>query len=132
MTRDEFVQLLNEDLTAKWGTIMGYTCQAAMHSKRQDAEVWAVLREDIHDELCHAAFLAEAVVELEGKPAGFARTERTDAQLLFRLPHRGLEGGLPGFQAAADAVDLPGAQPELRGRGAEVTGVRPLGGGRRG
>lgn len=62
------IQHLNEDLAAEWGTIMRYTYQSAMASGLRGAELRDILKKEIPDELGHATFLSDVIVDLGGEP----------------------------------------------------------------
>lgn len=68
MNTGEMIQHLNEDLAAEWGTIMRYTYQSAMASGLRGAELRDILKKEIPDELGHATFLSDVIVDLGGEP----------------------------------------------------------------
>lgn len=59
---------LNSDLSAEWGTIMRYTYQAAHSFGIGGSELREILSEEINDELRHATFLTDVIVDLGGEP----------------------------------------------------------------
>lgn len=67
-TKQELIEKLNEDLAAEWGTIMRYTYQAAMSFGLVGVELREMFEEEVQDELGHAAFLTDAIVDLGGDP----------------------------------------------------------------
>ncbi len=68
MSTDELVAGLNDDLAAEWGTIIRYTTQAAKSFGLAGAELREMFDEEIQDELGHAAFLSDVIVDLGGEP----------------------------------------------------------------
>jgi len=76
---------LNSDLSAEWGTIMRYTYQAANSFGIGGAELREILRKEIDDELQHASFLSDVIVDLGGdpttEPQHFDKTKDTKAML---------------------------------------------------
>jgi bacterioferritin len=79
MTREDLIQGLNEDLAAEWGTVIRYTYQAGKSFGILGAELRDLLAEETQDELGHAAFLTDVIVDLGGEPTTTPRTfERPD------------------------------------------------------
>lgn len=68
MSKEELIQGLNEDLAAEWGTVMRYTCQASQAYGLLGAELREILAREVQDELGHATFLTEAIIDLGGEP----------------------------------------------------------------
>lgn len=62
------IQGLNEDLAAEWGTIMRYTYQSAKSFGISGAEVREMLEKEISDEMGHARYLTDVIVDLGGEP----------------------------------------------------------------
>lgn len=67
-TRDELIRGLNEDLAAELGTIIRYNYQAGLADGPVGEHVREILREEVSDELGHAAFLTDVIVDLGGEP----------------------------------------------------------------
>jgi bacterioferritin len=78
-SKEELIQGFNEDLAAEWGTVIRYTYQASKAFGFQGVELREMFKEEAKDELGHAAFLTDAIVDLGGEPTTlvkeFARTE---------------------------------------------------------
>lgn len=68
MSKEELIKGLNEDLAAEWGTIIRYTYQAGRSFGILGAELREILTGEIQDELGHAAFLTDVIVDLGGEP----------------------------------------------------------------
>jgi bacterioferritin len=83
--RDKLIAGLNEDLAGELGTVIRYTYQAGKAMGPAGETVRALLREEIPDELGHAAFLTDVIVDLGGEPtttpAEFARPDGLEAML---------------------------------------------------
>lgn len=68
MSKKEFIRGLNENLAAEWGTIIRYTYQARKSFGLLGAELREIFEREIQDELGHAAFLTDVIVDLGGEP----------------------------------------------------------------
>lgn len=68
MTNEELIRGLNDDLAAEWGTIIRYATQAANSFGLAGAELREMFEDEIQDELGHAAFLCDVIVDLGGEP----------------------------------------------------------------
>lgn len=68
MSKEELIKGLNEDLAAEWGTIMRYTYQAAKSFGLLGVELREMFEEEIEDELGHARYLTDVIVDLGGEP----------------------------------------------------------------
>ena len=67
-TKQDLITGLNEDLAAEWGTIIRYTHQAAKSFGPMGAELRAMFLREVQDELGHATFLTDVIVDLGGEP----------------------------------------------------------------
>jgi bacterioferritin len=67
-TKEDLIQGLNEDLAAEYGTIIRYTYQSGKAFGLLGAELRELLAGEIIDELGHAAFLTDVIVDLGGEP----------------------------------------------------------------
>lgn len=89
MSKQELISGLNEDLAAEWGTIMRYTYQSAHAFGILGAELREILTREVQDELQHAAFLTDVIVDLGGEPTieakEFAKVEGLKAMLALDL-----------------------------------------------
>lgn len=85
MSKDELIRSLNEDLAAEWGTVIRYTYQAGKSFGVTGAELREMFEREIQDELGHAAFLTDVIVDLGGEPTttpkDFPRVEGISAML---------------------------------------------------
>lgn len=89
MSKEALIQGLNEDLAAEWGTIMRYTYQSGKAFGLRGAELREILEQEIQDELGHAAFLTDVIVDLGGEPTTtpneFAKPDDLKAMLELDL-----------------------------------------------
>jgi bacterioferritin len=66
--REALLQGLNEDLSGELGTIIRYNYQAGRAYGPVGAQLRELFRSEITDELGHAAFLTDVIVDLGGEP----------------------------------------------------------------
>jgi bacterioferritin len=133
VSKDDLIQGLNEDLAAEWGTVIRYTYQAGKSFGVLGVELREMLQEETQDELGHAAFLTDVIIDLGGEPTTlpkeFAKPEGLKAMLELDLEmeqqdvknyvkHARLAGdlGLIELQMKLDemAADEAGHARELR------------------
>jgi bacterioferritin len=67
-TKEELIKGLNEDLAAELGTVIRYTYQSSKATGFVGAELREILEDEIADELGHAAYLMDIIVDLGGEP----------------------------------------------------------------
>jgi bacterioferritin len=67
-TKEELIAGLNSDLAAELGTVIRYTYQASKAFGLLGVELREMFDEERADELGHAAFLMDAIVDLGGEP----------------------------------------------------------------
>ncbi len=89
MSKDTLIQGLNDDLAAELGTIIRYNYQAGKSFGLMGAELREMFQSEIQDELGHAAFLTDVIVDLGGEPTTtpqqFDKPEDTKAMLELDL-----------------------------------------------
>jgi bacterioferritin len=68
MSKEDLIKGLNEDLAAEWGTIIRYTYQAGLSFGLMGMELRELFEEEVEDELGHASFLTDVIVDLGGEP----------------------------------------------------------------
>jgi bacterioferritin len=68
MPREKLIEGLNEDLAAELGAVIRYTYQAARAFGFSGARARDIFRVEALDELGHAAYLADAIVDFGGEP----------------------------------------------------------------
>ncbi len=68
MNTNDLIKGLNDDLSAELGTVIRYTYQAGKCYGPLGVEVRGLLRKDAQDELGHAAFLTDVILDLGGEP----------------------------------------------------------------
>jgi bacterioferritin len=87
--KEEFIRGLNEDLAAEWGTVIRYTYQASKSFGLIGAELREILQKEVQDELGHATFLTDIIIDLSGEPTTtpkeFAKPESLKAMLELDL-----------------------------------------------
>lgn len=66
--RQELIDGLNEDLAAEYQAVIMYRTYASLASGPYRPDLKAFFESEIPDELGHAAFLADKIVALGGKP----------------------------------------------------------------
>ena len=67
-TKEELIKGLNEDLAAELGTVIRYTYQAGQSFGVMGIEMREMFEEEREDELGHASFLTDIIVDLGGEP----------------------------------------------------------------
>jgi bacterioferritin len=68
MSKEALIAGLNEDLAAEWGTVIRYTYQAGKSFGIRGIELREMFAEETQDELGHAAFLTDVIIDLGGEP----------------------------------------------------------------
>jgi bacterioferritin len=66
--KEDLIKGLNEDLAAELGTVIRYTYQAGKSYGFLGVELRELFAEETQDELSHAAFLTDVIVDLGGEP----------------------------------------------------------------
>jgi bacterioferritin len=89
MSKEVLIKGLNEDLAAELGTVIRYTYQSSKAMGFAGFELREILKDEIADELGHAAFLMDVIVDLGGEPttapAPFDKPEGLKAMLEIDL-----------------------------------------------
>jgi bacterioferritin len=89
MPKEALIRGLNEDLSAELGTIARYLYQSSKSFGPWGAEIRQMLSQEIPDELRHATFLMDVIVDLGGEPTttpqDFNKPERLEAMLEMDL-----------------------------------------------
>lgn len=67
-SRDELIRGLNEDLAAELGTIIRYNYQAGRAEGPIGEHLREIFRDEMNDEVGHAAYLTDIIVDLGGEP----------------------------------------------------------------
>jgi bacterioferritin len=65
---EELIKGLNEDLAAELGTVIRYTYQAGLSFGVMGIEMREMFDEEREDELGHASYLTDIIVDLGGEP----------------------------------------------------------------
>jgi bacterioferritin len=88
-TKEDLIKGLNEDLAAELGTVIRYTYQAGKSFGLAGMELRELFAEETQDELGHAAFLTDVIVDLGGEPTTtpkpFEKPESTKGMLELDL-----------------------------------------------
>ncbi len=89
MSKQELIQGLNQDLSGEWGAVMRYTYQSGKAFGLAGAELRNLLQKEILDELGHASYLTDVIVDLGGepttKPLDFEKPDNLQAMLELDL-----------------------------------------------
>lgn len=83
--REELIAGLNEDLAAEWGTIMRYTYQSGKAFGLRGAELREIFEGEIQDEIGHATFLTDVIVDLGGEPTTIPKVFEKPTELKAML-----------------------------------------------
>lgn len=67
-TKEDLIKGLNEDLAAELGTVIRYSYQASKCVGLIGREAAEIFNSEVPDELGHAAFLMNVIVDLGGEP----------------------------------------------------------------
>jgi bacterioferritin len=81
MTKEQLIDGLNKDLAAEWGTIMRYTYQSSKAFGLRGAELREIFDQEIPDEIGHAKYLTDVIVDLGGDPTTSPREFDKPAEL---------------------------------------------------
>jgi bacterioferritin len=68
MSKEDLIHGLNEDLAAEWTTVVRYTYQAGKSFGVIGIELREMFEEEVQDELGHASFLTDVIIDLGGEP----------------------------------------------------------------
>jgi bacterioferritin len=89
MSKEKLIEGLNEDLAAELGTVIRYTYQSSKAMGFVGFELREILEAEIADELGHASFLMDVIVDLGGepttKPSDFDKPDGIKAMLELDL-----------------------------------------------
>lgn len=68
MSKENLIKGLNDDLAAELGTVIRYNYQAGKSYGLVGAELREMFEDEIKDELGHARFLTDVILDLGGEP----------------------------------------------------------------
>ena len=68
MSKENLIKGLNEDLAAELGTVIRYNYQAGKSFGLMGKELREMFAAEITDELGHASFLTDVIIDLGGEP----------------------------------------------------------------
>jgi bacterioferritin len=113
--REELIAGLNEDLAAEWGTIMRYTYQAGKAFGLRGAELREIFEEEIQDEIGHATFLTDVIVDLGGEPTTTPKVfeKPTELKAMLELDLRMEMDDVKNYTEHAKMADVLG-EAELK------------------
>jgi bacterioferritin len=81
MSKEELIRGLNADLSGELGTIIRYNYQAGKMVGIHGEDLRQVFRDDLPDELGHAAYLTDVIADLGGEPTTSPREFAKPADL---------------------------------------------------
>lgn len=120
----KLVSGLNRDLSAEWGTVIRYTYQAGLSFGLVGAELRKILQAETLDEIEHARYLTDVIVDLGeeptttpeefDKPSGV----REMLELDLKLEHEAVENYTQRAREAEEA-GLPGLRVKLEDMAAD-------------
>ncbi len=70
ITKESFVEHLQQDLAAEWAAVHRYVLQAARCTGPEGEVVRQLFLKEAREELEHAQFLAELIIDLGSQPTG--------------------------------------------------------------
>lgn len=82
---DLMIKALNEDLAAELGTVIRYTYQSSKAFGLTGMELREMFADEIQDELGHAMFLMDAIIDLGGEPTTQPKSFEKPADLKAML-----------------------------------------------
>lgn len=106
---------LNEDLAAELGTVIRYTYQAGKCFGLLGAELRELLAKDAQEELGHAAFLTDVILDLGGEPTTTPKPfeKPTDLKAMIELNLAMEAQDVKNYLAHANLAEQLGL-PELK------------------
>ena len=107
MSKEELIKGLNEDLAAELGTVIRYTYQSSKAVGFVGYELREVLKDEIADELGHAAFLMDVIVDLGGEPTTTPKAFNKPASLkeMLELDLEMEKQDVENYKAHAELAD---------------------------
>ena len=73
MSKEDLIKSLNDDLSAELGTVIRYNYQAGKSYGILGSELREMFVDEIKDEMGHARFLTDVIIDLEGEPVTFPK-----------------------------------------------------------
>ncbi|MGD8329046.1 MAG: ferritin-like domain-containing protein [Acidobacteriota bacterium] len=123
----ELIRGLNHDLAAEWGTVIRYTYQSSQAVGLVGEKLRDMLSREIADELGHARFLTDVIVDLGGEPTtrplAFEHSDSLEEmlQLDLELEMKDVDSYAERAEQAAD-LGLPGLKVKLEEMAADEAG----------
>lgn len=123
----ELIRELNGDLAAEWGTIIRYTHQSSHAVGLGGEELRNLLTREIADELEHAKFLSDVIVDLGGEPTTRPKSVElpTDLEGMLKLDLELEMKDVDNYAERAEQagkLGLPGLKVELEEMAADEAG----------
>jgi bacterioferritin len=126
-TKEELIKGLNADLAAELGTIIRYIYQSSKAMGFSGVELREILEGGIEDELGHAVFLMDVIVDMGGEPTttpkSFEKPEGLKAMLELDLEMEELDvESYEAHAAMAKELELVELQVRLEQMAADEAG----------
>lgn len=127
MSMLELIRGLNQDLAAEWGTVIRYTYQSSQAAGLEGEKLRDMLSREISDELGHARFLTDVIVDLGGEPVTTPQKfDRPDGlkemlNLDLELEMKDVENYAERAELAGE-LGLPGLKVKLEEMAADEAG----------
>jgi bacterioferritin len=127
MSTEDLIRGLNEDLAAEWGTVIRYTYQAAKSFGVLGLELREMFAEEVQDELGHASYLTDVIVDLGGEPTTSPKAfeKQDDLKAMLELDLAMERSDVQNYQEharMAGALNLPELQMRLEEMAADEAG----------
>lgn len=127
MSKEDLIRGLNEDLAAEWGTVIRYTFQAARAFGLMGVELREMLSREVEDELGHASYLTDVIVDLGGEPTTTPKDfeKPDDLKAMLELDLAMEEADVENYQKharLAEELNLPELQMRLEEMAADEAG----------
>lgn len=127
MSMQDLIRGLNQDLAAEWGTIIRYTCQSSQATGLGGQELRELLDREIADELEHARFLSDVIVDLGGEPTTRPQAFESPNELedMLKLDLEMEMKDVDNYAERAEQADelgLPGLKVKLEDMAADEAG----------
>ncbi len=129
ITKEQFIDALNDDLAHELGAIIQYLTYAAMVSGPYRGELVKFFEAEIPDETMHAQFLANKIVALGGHPTTTPKPvpTPTSAKAMLEAIYEAEDDAAKRYTVRADqaeALGEKGLQVRLEDMVADETGHR--------
>lgn len=107
MSKENLIKGLNEDLSAELGTVIRYIYQASRSFGLIGMELRELFEKEVQDELGHASFLMDVIIDLGGEPTtvpkNFDKPDTIKAMLELDLEME--KGDVKSYEAHAKLAE---------------------------